>query len=367
MAWIEFGARPAADDTSYALISGSPHLTRWSTPVLSSASPLPTRPKSTSHAWIMRAATSVSFESHLSSVSLRPLMPPAALHHWTNAVALSNSSWLRPGWTVAPGSDIVPTRIEVSVTPLSVAPFALPGPQTSFIVPKSPALVLPLPDVVVPPFELLLLDRLHPAAIAATTTSGIHQRNTLMQCLPSPHIHPPGQAGPSGRLMQSEWSLQSGARVSVLGGRQRVGLRGADDAVGLRLLLVDEAREPEAQELRQRVPQEQRGTDDGEAHADQRDDDVVLLRGAAVGVGAEVRQDGDDRPGDEQEDAQLQELCILPRRRVAEPHVGDLGLELLDPVAALDHRSTFASTPTLPARVADQNTVCLLTHPDTPR
>jgi hypothetical protein len=100
---------------------------------------------------------------------------------------------------------MVPTRMLVSVTPLSVAPFALPGPQTSFIVPKSPALVLPLPDVVEElPFELLLLDRLQPAATAATTTSGIHQRNTLMQCLPSPHIHPPGQAGPSRRLMQSE-------------------------------------------------------------------------------------------------------------------------------------------------------------------
>src|SRR5689334_12030399 len=114
--------------------------------------------KSDWHAWIMRAATSVSFESHLSSCSLRPSTPPAALHHPTNASAVSNSSWSRPGWACAPGSAIVPTRIVVSVTPCAVEPFALPGPQTFFNVPKSPAAAAePLPDVVDElPFELLL-------------------------------------------------------------------------------------------------------------------------------------------------------------------------------------------------------------------
>src|SRR3954454_5660851 len=65
-------------------------------------------------------------------------MPPAALHHFVNASAASNSSRLRPGACAKPGSEIVATWISVSVTPTSVAPLPSPGPQTSLTVPKLP-------------------------------------------------------------------------------------------------------------------------------------------------------------------------------------------------------------------------------------
>ncbi len=65
-------------------------------------------------------------------------MPPAALHQSTNACDSWNISMLRPGTAVLPGSDMVAARISVSVTPLSVAPEAVPGPQTALSVPKSP-------------------------------------------------------------------------------------------------------------------------------------------------------------------------------------------------------------------------------------
>src|ERR1700737_1707148 len=80
-------------------------------------------------------------------------MPPAALHQPTNASAEANSSWLSPGWTVAPGSDMVLTLIDVSDTPGSVAPLALPGPQIPFSVPKSPDAVAALE----PPVEVVVL------------------------------------------------------------------------------------------------------------------------------------------------------------------------------------------------------------------
>src|ERR1700736_362438 len=111
----------------------------------------------------MRGATSVSFESHFASCSWRPRIPPASLHQPTNASELSNSSWSRPGTTVLPGSDIVPTRIDVSVTPRSVAPLALPGPHRALMLPKSPVAALAaVVDDEPPPFPLPP-DRLQPA------------------------------------------------------------------------------------------------------------------------------------------------------------------------------------------------------------
>src|SRR3984893_5599075 len=172
---IDIGARPACFETTYAAISGRPHLVRGSTPAESKASPLPTRKKSTWQASIMRAATSLSLASHLSTESLRPLIPPAALHHPTKASAVSKSSWSRPGCAEVPGSAIVPTRISPSVTPSAVAPLALPGPHTAFTSPKSPEPIFAAVVVAVPPFELPP-DRLHPAASNTTTSSGIDQR-----------------------------------------------------------------------------------------------------------------------------------------------------------------------------------------------
>src|SRR5579883_652755 len=132
--------------------------------------------KSVLQASSMRAATSNSFESCRVRLSLRPRIPPASLHHLVNAVAVSNSSWSRPGATAAPGSAIVPTAIDVSVTPWAVAPLAVPGPQTSLRVPKLTA--PPEPDAGVedcdddPPEVAVLLPplRLHAPATSTTTT-----------------------------------------------------------------------------------------------------------------------------------------------------------------------------------------------------
>src|ERR1700674_1566843 len=127
----------------------------------------------------MRGATSVSLASHLSSCSWRPRMPPAALHQPTNASALSKSSWFRPGSTVVPGSDIVPTRMVVSETPSAVAPLAVPGPHTALRVPKSPVAAFAVVDGVPPPLPLPL-DRLQPAAASATARNGrIHRLNLI--------------------------------------------------------------------------------------------------------------------------------------------------------------------------------------------
>ena len=120
----------------------------------------------------------MSLESHLCSVSLRPRIPPAALHQPTKASALSKSSWSRPGRAVAPGSAIVPTEIVLSVTPCAVAVFALPGPHTPLRVPKSPDAAL---DVAPEDFGLLelLLERLHPVASKPVTSRTTHQLRTL--------------------------------------------------------------------------------------------------------------------------------------------------------------------------------------------
>src|SRR5579864_4937595 len=91
-----------------------------------------------SHEATIWAATLNRAASRLSRVILRPRIPPAALHQSTNAWDSWNSSMSSPGTAVFPGSDIVAARISVSVTPLSVAPEALPGPQTALSVPKSP-------------------------------------------------------------------------------------------------------------------------------------------------------------------------------------------------------------------------------------
>ena len=50
------------------------------------------------------------------------------------------------------------------------------------------------------------------------------------------------------------------------------------------LLLVDEAGEPEPEELRERVAQEDRGADDCDRNADEPDGDRVALRRGTFGV-----------------------------------------------------------------------------------
>src|SRR6185312_11406684 len=107
-------------------------------PAESNALPLPTSMKSFWQALVNAWPTLKSFASHLSTTILRPLMPPAALHHLEKASAVSKNSCSRPGAAAAPGSPVVPMRMVESVTPLAVAPLALPGPQMPLSVPKSP-------------------------------------------------------------------------------------------------------------------------------------------------------------------------------------------------------------------------------------
>ena len=117
------------------------------TPALSNALPLPTSMKSFWQACDMTWPTLKSLASSLSTTILRPLMPPAALHHLLNPSAVSKNSCSRPGAAAAPGSAVTPMWISVSVTPRAVAPDALPEPQTAFSEPKSPGAALGAADV----------------------------------------------------------------------------------------------------------------------------------------------------------------------------------------------------------------------------
>src|SRR5579885_294001 len=120
-------------------------------------------------------------------------MPPFSLHHFANALAVSTISLLRPDRPVKPLSVTVPMWISVSVTPLSVAPFASPGAQTFVRSPKPPAAsdvsppldALPLVDfdesddaVLVPP------PRLHNAATSTSTNASAAARYRFISCSP---------------------------------------------------------------------------------------------------------------------------------------------------------------------------------------
>src|SRR5947209_4448760 len=165
-------------------MSPSLHPSRGFTPAESNALPLPTSMKSFWQAFVNAWPTLKSFASHLSTTILRPLMPPAALHHLLNASAVSKNSCSRPGAADEPGSAVVPIRMVLSVMPLAVAPFALPGPQMPLSVPKSPlpadavALAGALEEVAAlldVPSDGVLDERPHaavsPRAAAATSTT----------------------------------------------------------------------------------------------------------------------------------------------------------------------------------------------------
>src|SRR5215469_633952 len=68
----------------------------------------------------------------MSATSLRPSMPPAALHQDVNTLAVVSSS----GSLVKPTSVRTPAVIWLEVTPWSVAPVALPPWQTLLRLPK---------------------------------------------------------------------------------------------------------------------------------------------------------------------------------------------------------------------------------------
>jgi hypothetical protein len=75
------------------------------------------------------------------------LIPPAALHHFTNASPTWKNSLPSPGAIEDPASDIVPMLMAVLLMPRPVPPVAVPGPQIPFRSPKSPAaLVLAVAD-----------------------------------------------------------------------------------------------------------------------------------------------------------------------------------------------------------------------------
>ena len=124
-------------------------------------------------------------------------MPPCSLHHFVNASAVSNSSWLRPRRPEKPGSEIVDTCNESAVTPGSVpAAFsssAGAGEQTTPRSPKAPwsrpglpafAAVVPElgADVAVAP-AVVSLSRPHAAAIRSAASVRINRRFDMVEHL----------------------------------------------------------------------------------------------------------------------------------------------------------------------------------------
>src|SRR4051794_24388488 len=123
--------------TAYPAISGMRQLRRVVTPSWSKTTPPPTSMKSDAQASVILALTLNSAASRWLTTILRPLMPPAALHHFAKTVAVSKSSWFRPGRPANPGSDNVPILISLGVTPWAGEPDALPFLQTTSLVPNA--------------------------------------------------------------------------------------------------------------------------------------------------------------------------------------------------------------------------------------
>ena len=94
--------------------------------------------KSFWQAWVMTWPTLKSFASHLSTTILRPLMPPAALHHLLKAVGGVEELLLEAGAAAAPGSAVTPMWIVGAGDAAAGGTRRGPGPQTAFSVPKSP-------------------------------------------------------------------------------------------------------------------------------------------------------------------------------------------------------------------------------------
>src|SRR3954468_14613383 len=95
---------------------------------------------------------------------VRPLMPPWSLHHLMNACMASDCSWLSLGDDAKPWSSPKPIVIDVSVTPFSVAPLALPLPHGDA---RSPNLPEDAAFSVVVVLLSALLSRLLPHAAAS--------------------------------------------------------------------------------------------------------------------------------------------------------------------------------------------------------
>ena len=108
--------------------------------------------------------------SLMSGTSLRPLMPPAALHQEVNTFAALISC----GSLVKPTSVRTPTLIWVAVTPRSVAPEALPPWHTFLRLPKLPPVVCAACEALAVPWspdELPEPPRLQPAASSVMAAS----------------------------------------------------------------------------------------------------------------------------------------------------------------------------------------------------
>ena len=119
--------------TTCASKSGSRHLSRVVTASPSSAAEPPASTKSLWQASAIAPTTSSIWVSWMSATSLRPSMPPAALHQSVKTLAVVSSC----GSLVKPTSVSTPAMIWLEVTPWSVAPVALPPWQASVTVPKA--------------------------------------------------------------------------------------------------------------------------------------------------------------------------------------------------------------------------------------
>ena len=199
---------------------GRPQASRSFWPWSSKTPRPPTSMKSpSSQASIIRAWCSVSFASRSLSSSLRPLIPPASLHHAVNASALSKISWFRPGRPEKPGSETVPTWMESAVTPTSVASSVAPsgaGPHTFPRSPNSPrpgpvsdvdgAVVAPSGAVVPSPSVAASSERPHATATSAKTATTATRRLGAR----------PLRAAARRCAVSGAWSLRSGCTMAGL-------------------------------------------------------------------------------------------------------------------------------------------------------
>src|SRR3954462_2510331 len=112
-----------------------------------------------------------------------------------------------------------------------------------------------------------------------------------------------------------------------------------DHPIGLHVLLVGEPGEPEAQELRERVPHEERRAGDAHREPDHRDDErVELLALIARRVREGIAVDRDADAGDHHHGPDHQQRPVPVRRRVAQAHLLHLCAQLLDSFRLGRHR-----------------------------
>ena len=163
-----------------------------STPSWSKTTPPPTSMKSSAHASVIRAFTLNSAASRWSTTILRPLMPPASLHHFANTVGGVEELLVqaRDGRR-SRGPTIVPILISVGVTPCAGEPDGLPFLQTTSLVPNAPVEALAAARGLRRRGRLGRPPRCRSRPHAATTTAMTHRNANHRKRFTSPPLVAP--------------------------------------------------------------------------------------------------------------------------------------------------------------------------------